>query len=218
MTWLEKNLGYCFSDKSLLNAALIHTSSGGVSFQRLEFLGDRVLGCVIAEVLYEKYPSENEGQLAKRLAGAVQARTLHQLAGTLKLQKFLRFDGPPSYSHNVLADTCEAILGAIYLDGGFLQAKKVITHLWEPLLDAQELPPIDPKSELQEYLQADKKSLPVYEVLSQQGPSHSPLFRIRLIMEEGHIFYADGSSKKEAEQKVAAKALAFLKNNFKLPI
>lgn len=210
-TWLEKQLNYSFSDAALLKGALLHTSSGGSSFQRLEFLGDRVLGCAISHLLYEKYPLENEGHLAKRLADLVQTRTLQKVAENLKLSQFLKFEGPVSYSQNVLADACEAILGAIYLDGGFIQAKEVIARLWAPILHAQELPPIDPKSELQEYLQANGKSLPTYEVTSQEGPSHSPLFTIRLVTEDKLVFFAHGSSKKEAEQKAAAKALAFFR-------
>lgn len=204
---LEKKLGYSFQDKKLLQEALSHPSIGGRSFQRLEFLGDRILGLVVAWWLYRHFPHEAEGILAKRLAYMVKRETLTQVARDLNLSLSVTFEGSSSYQSRVMGDTCEALIAAIYLDGGLTAATAVIERLWTGFL-SQSPPPIDAKSALQEYLQSKKKGLPLYKDMSQKGPSHCPVFQIELSITDGGTFVGEGKSKRQAEQHAAQKALS----------
>ena len=205
---LEKKLGYTFQDKKVLQEALSHPSAGGQSFQRLEFLGDRILGLVIAYWLYTHFPHETEGVLAKRLAYMVKRETLTQVAKDLNLSLVVAFEGSSSYQSRVMGDTCEALIAAVYLDGGLGVATSVIENLWAGFLSHQSPPPIDAKSALQEYLQSQKKGLPLYKDMSQKGPSHCPVFQIELSVTDGETFIGEGKSKRQAEQHAAQKALS----------
>ena len=209
LTTLEKRIGYTFQDKDLLQGALNHPSAGGKLFQRLEFLGDRVLGVVMACWLYDFFPHEEEGDLAKRLAYMVKRETLTKVAKDIDLSLCISYDGCPSYQGRIMGDTCEALIGAMYLDGGIDPVTRVVKKLWEPFLSHQETPPIDAKSALQEYLQSQKKGLPVYKDFSQKGPSHCPIFQIELVINESERFVGEGKSKRQAEQQAAQKALAY---------
>jgi ribonuclease III len=195
---------YTFKNKSLLKEALSHPRTGGREFERLEFLGDRVLGLVIADLLVQKHPQENEGDLAKRLSVLVSRPCLLKVAEKLGLS-----------THHYPAvkmktDTIEAILGAIYLDGGLDSAFRMVSLLWADFLDAQTSPPQDAKTHLQEILQADKKELPCYRVIASEGPVHMPLFWMCLKLPTGQCVYASGKSKREAEQSAAERALQCL--------
>jgi len=207
----EKKIGYDFQDKNLLQGALNHPSAGGDVFQRLEFLGDRVLGLIIAHWLYSLFLKEDEGALAKRLAYMVKRETLTQVAKNLDLSSLVISEGCPSYQSRIMGDTCEALIGAIYLDGGLEIATRIVKKLWEPFVSHQESPPIDAKSALQEYLQSQKKGLPIYKDLSQTGPSHCPVFQIELIISPSERFIGEGKSKRQAEQHAAQKALSSYK-------
>lgn len=202
---LQEKLGYFFKNPTLLQEALSHPSR---AFQRLEFLGDRILNLSIGHWLYHQDPQAPEGDLAKKLSGLVSRPALRSRALFLKLENIVDFSS--SVQSRILSDTVEALLGAIYLDAGFLAAQRVIEQLWKDLF----VSPInfDPKTELQEYLQSQGYDLPCYEVVDQQGPSHQPTFFIQLRCGEEDIFYAQGLSKKQGEQEAAQKALVFYKN------
>ena len=211
MNRLERKLGYFFSDQRLLHQALTHPSAGGRFFQRLEFLGDRVLGIIMAHWLYGLFPLESEGSLSKRFSRMVCRQTLTQLATQLGLaQELTASDRVIAHQDTrVMADTCEAVIGAMYLDGGLEKAAGVVHTLWTPFLSKDVSPPVDAKSALQEYLQWKKKLLPSYLLLLQDGPSHCPLFQVQLIIDTDPPFIGTGKSKREAEQQAAQKALDF---------
>ena len=207
---LEQALSYTFQDRTLLEKALTHPSAGGLRFQRLEFLGDRVLGLVIAHWLYELFPDDFEGHLTKRLANMVNRTALNTVAQSLNLSHYILSDTEMMYHSRVMADCCEALLGAVYLDSGLQGAQTLIRRIWAPLLDDHAMPPVtDAKSALQEYLQGLKHPLPHYHLVSQNGPSHSPIFHIRLDINPTQSFTGTGQSKREAEQRAAQSALDF---------
>ncbi len=203
-------MDYQFRNEALKTAAFTHRSSGHpINNQRLEFLGDRVIGLVVAELLYTRFPGESEGELARRHAGLVCRDTLVAIAISLDLGAALilspseETEGRTTPSN--LEDACEALIGAIYLDGGYDAAKEVVIDLWTPLLQAHMDPPKDAKTSLQEWLQARSAPLPVYTELSRKGPDHAPYF----LMEAegaGKKATGEGNSKRVAEQ-VAALAL-----------
>jgi ribonuclease-3 len=209
---LQNKLNYIFQNPDLAMGALVHPSAGGQQFQRLEFLGDRVLGLVAAHWLYRYFPQEPEGHLAKRFVELVKRDTLLKVYQTLQLHKMMLLDSPPSSAEGRIgADACEAILGAIFLDGGLNAAERVIHQLWQPFFYGADLSlPIDPKSSLQEWLQSHKRPLPSYTLLSQTGPSHQPDFQVQVTLDNGVYYYGYGKSKREAEQKAASQALLAL--------
>jgi ribonuclease-3 len=208
MLSLETALNYTFHDSILLEKALTHPSAGGKAFQRLEFLGDRVLGLTIAQWLYDGFPEDPEGLLTKRLANMVNRNALHRIALSLQLEKHITADTETLCNSRVMADACEAILGAIYLDTGLESAQRVIRKLWLPLWEENTASPIaDSKSALQEYLQGEKRPLPIYRLISQTGPSHQPFFETCLEISPQEQFIGSGSSKRESEQNAAQMAL-----------
>jgi ribonuclease-3 len=183
----------------------------GLAYERLEFLGDRVLGLVIANWLLERFPAEREGALARRLASLVRWETLSDVAVTLDLGRYLRLSTGEAESGGrtngaILADSCEAVIGALYLDGGLPVAEKFIRSRWADLIERAASPPQDVKTALQEWAQGRGKPLPVYEVLGQTGPDHSPKFEIRVHLEGHEPVTAEGNSKRAAE-KAAASAM-----------
>ena len=214
---LEEILGYRFNDSGLLTRALTHSSlknSGNdASYERLEFLGDRVLGLIIAELLIDEFPDSAEGKLAPRLASLVSGRTLADVARNLGLAKFiLMTDGEAAAGTNerdsVLADCCEAIIGSVYRDGGLNAATTLVRRYWIPLL--VEVEPRVSKTELQEWVQGRGLPLPRYTVVDQQGPAHAPEFTIELKIATEDPILATGTSKQAAEQAAAAEMLALV--------
>ena len=212
---LEEILGYRFNDSGLLTRALTHSSlknSGNdASYERLEFLGDRVLGLIIAELLMDEFPDSAEGKLAPRLASLVSGRTLADVARNLGLAKFiLMTDGEAAAGTNerdsVLADCCEAIIGSVYRDGGLDAATMLVRRYWIPLL--VEVEPRVSKTELQEWVQGRGLPLPRYTVVDRQGPAHAPEFTIELKIATEDPILATGTSKQAAEQAAAAEMLA----------
>ena len=205
--------GYIFDDGALLAQAMKHPSTHkSNNNQRLEFLGDAVLGLVIAEALYAQYPDEQEGELARRQAALVRGETLVGLAEGMALGEHLQLSqseaqaGGRSTASN-LEDACEALIGAIYLDGGLDAAKAwVLTH-WQPLIESITEPPKDPKTALQEWAQGRGLGLPLYEVVGQSGPAHAPEFIISVAVENHGDAKASAGSKKQAEQLAAAALL-----------
>jgi ribonuclease-3 len=211
-TFVRRQLGHKPKDVGLFELALTHSSvAGNDSYERLEFLGDRVLGLVIANALYERYPTEPEGNLSKRYNALVDRETCAENAreigvpALVKLGKQAREDGA-SQSDNVVGDVMEALIGALFLDGGFKAAQQFILRMWEPDLAVQRRAPQHPKSALQELAAAKQSKPPVYEVVSRTGAHHAPRFTVRVEVAKLGEATAEGASKQEAETE-AAKAL-----------
>lgn len=213
-----RRLGHCFADPPLLETALTHSSlagHGAESYERLEFLGDRVLGLVVADLLMELYPLEDEGDLARRHALLVDRDSLAQVAMQLDLGAALRMtDGEAAAGTraraSVLADAMEAVIGALYRDGGLAVAAPVVRRLWAPLAEACGTPPQDPKTALQEWAQARALPLPAYRTVSRSGPDHAPQFTVEVTVRGYEPARADGSSRRVAERAAAAVLFATL--------
>ena len=219
-----KIISYNFRDESLLKMALTHPSlntknSQNFNYERLEFLGDKVLPLVIGEYLMNKFPDENEGNLSKRHAGLVAGSTLAQIATKIDLPQMLMLSfGEQKIGGNLnknnLENALEALIGAIYLDANFIEAKKFILNFWQDFFDKNILPPQDFISKLQEIIQAKSKKLPKYFTEKKGGLDHQPIFISRLeIQGLNQEFYAEGNSKKEAQKNVAQIALNFIEKN-----
>lgn len=209
---LETALGHSFENKTLLAEALTHssTSRAGESYERLEFLGDRVLGLAVADMLIRRYPTADEGELAKRHTQMVRAASCASAARALSLADHLRLSrsetaGRAPVKAGILADAMEAVLGAVYLDAGFEAAKGVVDRLW-PADMTEAMALTDPKSALQEWALARPAPIPCYQEVRRSGPDHDPVFVIRVEVEGVDPADAQGSSKREAEQR-AARAL-----------
>ncbi len=215
---LERSLGYAFRDSELLKTALTHRSHGANHNERLEFLGDGVLNCVVAAALFQRFQSLPEGDLSRLRANLVRQDTLHQLALSLNLGDFLLLgEGEmKSGGHarpSILADALEALFGAIYLEAGFEAAAQVIQQLLASHLSAivpgQSMK--DPKTRLQEWLQGQRKPLPQYQLLDTLGAAHAQKFHVRCVVESLKFSTEGiGSSRRIAEQDAAQKALEAL--------
>lgn len=213
LSGLEKKIGYSFKDQELAQQALTHSSTGGIkNYERLEFLGDRVLGLVIAASLFEKFPEEKEGDLAKRLASLVQGETLALIAAQISLGKHIYFSssereaGGAENAH-ILADVFEALIGAMYLDGGLEPCRIFIEAQWSEIFHTMKKPPQHPKTELQEWAQGKGLPLPSYEITGQSGPDHAPVFEITLNVKGYATITAQGRSRAEAEKNAALEML-----------
>ncbi|NOZ54239.1 MAG: ribonuclease III [Gammaproteobacteria bacterium] len=212
---LSKKLGYEFEDITRLLAALTHRSKHVLNNERLEFLGDAVLGYVVSSELYQRFPEATEGQLSRGRASLVKGETLATLARDMALGEFLQL-GPGELKSggfrrdSILADTVEAIIGAIYLDGGLLSVKSYILTLFATKLEHLSLDEIDkdPKTQLQEYLQARRQALPNYSVISMSGSDHEQVFEVSCnVAGLATPAQGNGSSRRKAEQAAAEKAL-----------
>lgn len=214
---IEKIIGYKFNDKNLLERAFTHSSTGDeYNYQRLEFLGDRVVGLVISDVLFKRFRNENEGGLAKRHTALVQGTTLAKIGQEHGLNKFIRFSDAEKIAgghqnENIIGDIVESLLGAIYIDGGYEAAKKVILMLWGDNVETLVKAPQDPKTELQELVQSQGIALPDYDIISREGPDHAPIFTVQLTVNGYEPISDKGSSRRQAEKLVAAKMLDILK-------
>lgn len=215
---LEQRIGYRFKNSGYMEQALTHSSkSGSANNERIEFLGDRVLNLVMAHTLYEQFPGEPEGSLAKRHSALVQGPMLAAVAITINLGDFMILSDAErsaggAENENILSDGMEALLGAVFLDGGLEPARDVIIRLWDKYIlthtDVQQ----DPKTELQEWVQARGLPLPGYEITGKSGPDHSPRFEIQLTVQGHAPVLADGPSRRHAEKDAARKMLAQLKS------
>ncbi|MGI9440762.1 MAG: ribonuclease III [Parvibaculales bacterium] len=209
-------LGYQFASMNLLEQALRHSSLDvDDDNERLEFLGDRVLGLVVAQALIDKYKTESEGRLSRRLGELVSGRICAEVAKDIGLASVIEIDksrrgGRKTITPNVLADGCEAVLGAIFLDGGLEAARTIILRLWQPHFEAQIEAPIDPKSELQEWLMQRGLDLPLYEITKRSGPAHAPLFEISVTTAQATAT-GEGKTRRFAEQQAADACLQILK-------
>jgi ribonuclease-3 len=213
--FVREKLGHEPKDVHLFEIALTHSSVGGVSYERLEFLGDRLLGMVIAHALYQRYPDEPEGYLSRRYNALVDRETCAEngreigLPSMIRLGKQAREDGA-SQSENVVGDVVEALIGALFLDGGLEAAERFILKTWEPDLSSQRRAPQHPKSALQELAAAKGVKAPVYEVVARTGAHHTPKFTIRVSVPKLGEATAEGTSKQEAETAAAAALLGQL--------
>ncbi|WP_052045812.1 ribonuclease III [Candidatus Paracaedibacter symbiosus] len=201
------SLNYQFQDKKLLEMALLHPSlkkkRRSFDFERLEFLGDRILGLVIAEQLFIYFGQESEGDLAKRLAVLVSRDACLAVARTLKFDEIYDALGAEEGAKStILADAMEAVIGAVYLDGGLDAAKTVIHKLWQPKIKSTKKPPKDHKSALQEWSQKLGYGVPEYTVIEMSGPAHAPHFVMQVKVQNLEA-QATGASKRVAEQEAA---------------
>lgn len=214
---IEAWVGHRFSDQSLLVEALTHPSatrrgkSAPRNNQRLEFLGDRVLGLIVAHLLIARFPHEEEGPLSRRHAALVRRETLADIAGAFGLGDMLTFArseeaGNGRINPSILADALEALIGALYLDGGLEAAELFIQTRWEPHVSTMGRPPRDAKTTLQEWAQGRGLSLPTYTLTDTSGPAHAPRFEVEVTLADYPPMTASASSKRQAEQS-AAKAL-----------
>jgi len=213
---LIEALGHRFENRALLLRALTHKSFGGeTSNERLEFLGDRVLGMVVAETLYAAHPSWEEGALAVRLNGLVRRETLSQIAGEIDLGRYLRLaKGEDEQGGRakpaILADAMEAVIAAVYLDGGLGAARGVVSRLWADYFSNRATPPKDAKTALQEWSVAKGRGQPRYETLTRSGPDHAPIFVVAAVLPDGAKGEGRGPSKRVAEQEAAQTLLNHL--------
>jgi len=222
---LAKIIGYEFVRRELLLEALTHPSALAAErrrdrrrklvkrgYERLEFLGDRVLGLVVANLLWRRFEDEPEGALTRRHTHLVRREALARVAEAIELGRHLvlsRAEAAAGAAGNpgILADACEALIAAIFVDGGFAAASSFVRRFWEPLIDEMEEPPRDPKTALQEWAQARGLALPAYELVSTSGPDHSPLFTVAASVAGGDRATATASSKRLAEARAAASLL-----------
>jgi ribonuclease-3 len=215
-TFVREKLEHEPRDIRLFELAFTHSSVRGESYERLEFLGDRVLGMVVAHALYERYPNEPEGNLSKRFNALVDRETCAEngreigVPTLIRLGKQAREDGA-SQSGNVVGDVVEALIGALFLDGGMDAAERFILKLWEPDLSSQRRAPQHPKSALQELAAAKGFRAPVYEVVARTGAHHAPKFTVRVSVPTLGEASAEGTSKQEAETAAATALLSQLK-------
>ena len=216
-TTLESRIGYKFADKDLLERALTHISAlaGGnraASYQRLESLGDHVLGLVISDMLYRAFPKANEGELSRRLADLVRKETCAEVARAMDLGPALKLGNSESHAGGrrrttILADVCEALVGAVFLDGGYKAAEELIVRFWKERMLKPLRPLRDPKTILQEWAQARGLPTPAYRELARTGPHHDPEFRVAVVLPDRPPAEGLGNSKRAAEQAAAAAML-----------
>jgi len=217
LTDLQDRIGYSFENNALLEKAVIHASARERKRQaedneRLEFLGDRVLGLTIAELLYHEYPAAPEGELARRFNRLVRKETCALVSQQMDLGHHLVLSQSEKSAGgttniNILGDACEAVLGAVFIDGGYAGARDLILRYWRPLLlNADEIP-VDPKTALQEWAQGHQLKLPRYVEVSRSGPDHEPVFVMQVIVERIEPQQGSGSSKRLAEREAAAALL-----------
>lgn len=217
---LAKHIGYQFRDTRLLAQALTHRSFSANNNERLEFLGDGVLNCIIAQQLYLRFPKLPEGDLSRLRAQLVKESSLAEIAAQLNLGDVLKLGEGELKSAgwrrpSILADAVEAMVGAVFLDGGFAEAEKLVLQLYDEKLVTIDPKIIDkdPKSQLQEYLQGKKMDLPEYHVVQIEGEAHAQTFKVECVVEKLNIrTLGEGASRRAAEQQAAQLALAQIKS------
>ena len=213
---LEKKIKINFKNRDLLIKSLTHKSFNKENNnEKIEFLGDRVLGLVMAKKLLEIYPYEKEGILDKKFAALVNKKTCLDIANKLDLQKYILTLNAKNKKNiiedKVLADSCEALIGSIYLDKGFSAVERFILDLWSKHIKDSVNTQIDAKTQLQEFSLKKFKKLPIYKVISNSGPRHKPLFKIGVKLIDTKFYIANGKSKKDAEQNAAFLCLKNIK-------
>lgn len=219
---LYEILGYSFKDESLIREALTHPSLEGTpSYQRLEFIGDRVLGLAIAAWMFELHPNADEGGLASRHTNLVRREACAKIAADLNLGDFIHMaksseDTGGRKRETIIADVCKSVIGAIYLEAGYLEAEKFIRKFWHEMAHNVKVAKRDAKTKLQELVQSRGKSTPVYTTIDKKGPDHQPTFTIVVSVQGEGEETAKGFSKRDAEQLAAEKILKRLKSEWKI--
>ncbi len=214
---LQKKIGINFKDDKLLIQALTHKSFDTKNnYEKLEFLGDRVLGFVISKKLLELYPDEKVGIIDKKLANLVNKNKCFEVGKKLELENYILTGNTEkkkkiNIEKKIISDCCESLIGAIYIDKGFDISSKFILNFWKNYLNLSDITVIDSKTRLQEYSLKKFKTLPIYKLISNTGPRHKPNFKISVKIKDNKIAYAEGTSKKNAEQAAAMKILEFIK-------
>ena len=213
---LQKLININFKDKNLLKESLIHKSYNNTkNNEKLEFLGDRVLGLVLSKILIETFPKEKEGIIDKKFANLVNKKTCTMIAKSLNLKKFMSVGdshkGLSKSDNKILSDALEALIGAIYLDSGLSAAENFILKNWKESLLKSEVTEIDPKTKLQEHSLKKFKKLPKYKVFKESGPRHNPTFKVEVQIPNSKKYSAIGKSKKDAQQNAAKKLLNDIK-------
>ena len=217
---LAEILGSTPDDLTLYELALTHGSTGRADYQRLEFLGDRVLGLVIASELYTRFPSASEGEMSSRLHVLASGATCAAIAQRLNLTALIRFGAQARndggrYSDNIAADAIEALIGALYLDKGIDTARAFVIAHWGEMIDGQAAAPMHPKAAMQEWALARRRRPPEYEIVAREGPDHAPRFRVAVSIGKLARAEAEGASKQAAEKAAAALLLAELEGQEK---
>ena len=213
---LQKKINVKFKNLDLLTQSLTHKSfDTNKNNEKLEFLGDRVLGLVISKKLLETYPDEKEGILDKKFASLVNKKTCLEIAKNINLDRFIRTFNPNNkkigIEDKIISDSCEALIGAIYLDKGINIVEKVILNLWKKNITQSVITQIDAKTKLQELSLKKFKRLPIYKLISNSGPRHKPLFKVGVKLFNTKYYIASGKSKKDAEQNAAIECLKNIK-------
>ena len=209
---LEKELKIKFKNKSLILKALTHKSANQKNNnEKLEFLGDRVIGLVLSEKLFDLYPNENEGVLDKKFANLVKKETCRDIAWSIGLQNYIVTGNSKKKinkgDEKILSDSCEAVIGAIYLDSGFDFVKNYILKIWRKKIDKSDITVLDPKTKLQEHSLKIFKKLPFYRLVGSSGPRHNPIYKISVSIKKSKQYVGVGNSKQQAEQDGANKLL-----------
>ena len=213
---LEKKIKVNFKNKELLSRSLTHKSfDKDNNNEKIEFLGDRVLGLVIAKKLLEIYPNEKEGILDKKFASLVNKKTCLEISRKIQLQKYILTlnsrNNKNIIEDKILADSCEALIGSIYLDKGYIVVEKTILNLWSDHIKQSVITQVDAKTKLQEFSLKKFKRLPVYKIISNTGPRHKPLFKVGVKLINTKFYFSNGKSKKDAEQNAATICLKDIK-------
>ena len=208
----EKKIQIKMKDKSLLIKALTHKSANQVyNNEKLEFLGDRVLGLVLSNKLIDLYPNENEGILDKRFAKLVNRSTCSMMGWSIQMQEYIILGDAKKKvtqkDEKILSDSCEALIGAIFLDQGFDFAQEFVLKLWKKHIDKSYITVLDSKTKLQEYSLKIYKKLPIYRLINSSGPRHKPTFKISVSIHGSKLYIGTGSSKQDAQQNAAKKLL-----------
>ena len=215
-TYLEKKIKISFKNKDLLVKSITHKSLDKENNnEKVEFLGDRVLGLVMAKKLLEIYPNEKEGILDKKFASLVNKKTCLDIAKKIELQKYIltlkKNNKKTEIEDKLLADSCEALIGAIYLDKGFLVVEKFILDYWSDHIKDSVITKVDAKTKLQEFSLKKFKKLPIYKIISNTGSRHKPIFKVAVKLMNTKFYIAEGKSKKDAEQNSAILCLQNIK-------